>query len=163
MDAKRAMLSLQYLSIFSSMKRGDFIRKHHIFGSIGKEVRLPQSLIPLKADRIFLGNNIEMASGAKFVVHDAIHTVFNRMPENRGGGVPGNRYKEHVGDIIVGNNVFIGANAIILGPVKIGDNVVVAAGAVVNKDVPSGSVVGGVPAKRIGSFDELMKKRRNAK
>lgn len=158
MNAKRAMLSLKYMSIFSSTKRGNFIRKHHIFGSIGKEVRLPQSLIPLRADRIFLGNNIEVASGAKFVVHDAIHTVFNRMPENKNGGV---HYNEHVGDIVVGNNVFIGANAIILGPVKIGDNVVVAAGAVVNKDVPSGSVVGGVPAKRIGSFDELMMKRKN--
>ena len=42
---------------------------------------------------------------------------------------------------------------------KIGDNVVIAAGAVVNKDIPSGSVAAGVPAKVIGSFDDLRKKR----
>lgn len=48
----------------------------------------------------------------------------------------------------IGNNVFIGTGAIILG-VRIGDNCVIAANSVVLKDVPENSRVGGVPAKNI--------------
>ena len=51
--------------------------------------------------------------------------------------------------IVLGNNVWIGANATICPNVTIGDNVVVAAGAVVVRNVPSNTVVGGVPAKVI--------------
>jgi serine O-acetyltransferase len=50
---------------------------------------------------------------------------------------------------IIGNNVEINAGARILGPVKVGDNVVIGANAVVTKDVPSNCVVAGVPAKII--------------
>lgn len=53
------------------------------------------------------------------------------------------------GSIIIGNNVWIGEKATILGNVTIGDGVVIAANAVVTKDVPSYCVVAGVPAKII--------------
>jgi acetyltransferase-like isoleucine patch superfamily enzyme len=49
----------------------------------------------------------------------------------------------------IGRDVWIGANAVILGGVIIGDGAVVAAGAVVNRDVDSGTVVAGVPARKI--------------
>lgn len=49
--------------------------------------------------------------------------------------------------ITIGDDVWIGANAVILPGVTIGKHVVVAAGAVVTKDVPDNSIVGGVPAK----------------
>lgn len=51
--------------------------------------------------------------------------------------------------IRIGDNVWIGANAVVLGGVSIGDHAVVAAGAVVTDDVPPYTVVGGVPAKKI--------------
>ncbi len=47
----------------------------------------------------------------------------------------------------IGRDVWIGANAVILGGVTIGDGAVVAAGAVVNRDVEAGAIVGGVPAR----------------
>jgi len=47
----------------------------------------------------------------------------------------------------IGNNVYIGAGAKLLGPITIGDECVIAANSVVLKDVPNGSVVAGVPAK----------------
>jgi len=53
-------------------------------------------------------------------------------------------------DIIVGNDVWLGANSVILAGVTIGDGAVVAAGAVVTRDVAAGTIVGGVPAKAIG-------------
>jgi len=145
--------TMRYLMYFSSTKRAEYIKRNHIFGSVGENCRLPMMIIPLHSRQIFLGDNIEIASGVQLIVHDAIHGVFNNMSENRGG------YKEHIGRIEIGSNVFIGANSIILGPVKIGDNVIVAAGAVVNRDVPFGSIVGGVPARVIGNFDELKRKR----
>lgn len=53
-------------------------------------------------------------------------------------------------DIIIGKDVWLGANTVILAGVTIGDGAVVAAGAVVTHDIPPGSIVGGVPAKIIG-------------
>jgi acetyltransferase-like isoleucine patch superfamily enzyme len=51
--------------------------------------------------------------------------------------------------IEIGDNVWIGANAIVLPGVKIGSGSIVGAGAVVTKDVPSNTIVGGVPARPI--------------
>lgn len=53
--------------------------------------------------------------------------------------------------VTVGNNVWIGAHAVILKGVRIGDNAVIAAGAVVTADVGPGERVAGVPARRIGA------------
>lgn len=55
--------------------------------------------------------------------------------------------------IRIGDRVWVGTRAIVLKGVTIGDGAVVAAGAVVTKDVPAGSVVGGMPAKVIGRAD----------
>lgn len=64
--------------------------------------------------------------------------------------------RKHLGiakPVKIGNDVWIGGNATILPGVTIGDNVVVAAGAVVAKDVPSNTLVGGVPAKKIKDLE----------
>lgn len=53
------------------------------------------------------------------------------------------------GKVIIGNDVWIGVNAVILRGVTVGDGAVLAAGAVVTKDVPAYAIVGGVPAKII--------------
>ncbi len=52
--------------------------------------------------------------------------------------------------VVIGFGVFVGVNAIILPGVKIGKCSIIAAGAVVTKDVPSYSIYGGNPAKKIG-------------
>lgn len=52
---------------------------------------------------------------------------------------------------IIGNNVYIGVNAVVVGAIKIGDNVVIGANSLVNQCVPSNCTVLGVPAKVISS------------
>ncbi|HIF9354877.1 TPA: serine O-acetyltransferase [Photobacterium damselae] len=56
-----------------------------------------------------------------------------------------------VGVPVIGNHVYFGAGCKVLGPVTIGDNVVIGANAVVINDIPSNSLVVGVPAKVIKS------------
>lgn len=61
------------------------------------------------------------------------------------------------GEVIIGNNVFLGANVIICQPVTVGDNSAIAAGAVVTKDIPAGEIWGGVPAKFIKKIEMDLK------
>lgn len=62
---------------------------------------------------------------------------------------PANRKSLDLKSIVVKKNAWIGAGAVILPGVSIGENSIVAAGAVVTQDVPSNTIVGGVPAKHI--------------
>ena len=59
-------------------------------------------------------------------------------------------YYFYKGKVTIGDNVFIGANSLIVKECTIGNNVVIAAGSVVTKDIPENCIVGGVPAKKIG-------------
>ena len=64
----------------------------------------------------------------------------------------GNKHNDNTQVPIIGDDVVVGANVVIIGNITIGDNVVIGAGSVVVKDVPSNSVVGGNPAKVIRSL-----------
>ena len=55
---------------------------------------------------------------------------------------------------VIGNKVYIGVGAKVIGDVNIGDNVVIGANAVVNCDIPSGATVGGIPAQQLSSSQE---------
>ena len=91
---------------------------------------------------IEIGNYVLVASNVSFVGKD--DHLFNKV------GIPiwnsgrGDSYKT-----IIGNDVWIGHGAIIMGGVKIGNGSIVAAGSVVTKDVPNGAIVGGNPAKNL--------------
>lgn len=109
---------------------------------------------------IYIGKNVFINCGCHFQDHGGIYigndvligsyVVFatinhGQLPEERSGNFPA--------PIHIGNKVWIGSHATILPGVTVGDNAIIAAGAVVNKDVPAGVVVGGVPAKVIKSIE----------
>lgn len=97
---------------------------------------------------ITLGNNVHITEGVKFITHDGGSLILRRFTPDLEMTFP----------IVVGDYVYIGTNAIILPGVTIGENSIVAAGSVVTKDVPSGTVVAGVPARVIETIDEYHKK-----
>ena len=104
-------------------------------------------------------------SEARHVSTQQYYRDIKRQTEELKTEVMGILYKNNmdqhirrVGKITIGNNVLIGSNSMIMYDVTIGDNVIIAAGSCVTKDVPANSIVGGVPAKVIGSFDDYEKK-----
>jgi acetyltransferase-like isoleucine patch superfamily enzyme len=99
---------------------------------------------------VSLGDNVKVTAGTQFITHDGGVEVIRNLYNKRN--------IDFFGQIKVGNNVFIGNKCIILPGVSIGDNVVIGAGSVVTKNVPSNSVVAGVPAKYIKSIEEYYKK-----
>ncbi len=151
---KRLWHSFRISLMMNSDKRVKYLKKHNVFGHIGENSIWRDRLVPLYAERIYLGNNVRCGSKVFFITHDVIHDMLNHREGNDF------EFKEHIGDIHIGDNVFIGSNTTILGGANIGSNVIVGAGSLVNKDIPSNSVVGGVPARRICSFDEFVEKRK---
>lgn len=112
---------------------------------------------PINHDRLIIGKFCSIACGAKFIFNCANHTMKSLstytfplffeewdLPKSEVATAWDNK-----GDIIIGNDVWIGYDAVIMAGVKIGDGAIIGARAVVTKDVEPYSVVGGVPAKEI--------------
>jgi acetyltransferase-like isoleucine patch superfamily enzyme len=120
----------------------------HIGVKFGDNCRLITSLWGTEPFLINIGDNVTITDGVRFLTHDgsACLSIDER----------GRRYL--YARIDIGDNVFVGVNSIIMPGVKIEDNVIVAAGSVVTKSIRSGTVVGGIPAKRLGNFEELSQK-----
>jgi len=112
---------------------------------------------PINGDRLIIGKFCAIACGAKFLFTSANHTMkslstypfpifFEEWGLDRADITTA---WDNKGDIVIGNDVWIGYEAIILSGVTIGDGAIIGARAVVTKDVPPYTVVAGVPAKEI--------------
>ena len=127
--------------------RAAFLKKKKYFKTQGEHCYFQPWNFGTEPYMISFGDNVHIASGVTFINHDITALMFQYMDNDP-------TIKERKGFIVIGNNVFIGANSTILYDVKIGDNVIIGAGSLVNKDIPSGSIAAGVPCKVIGIFDE---------
>lgn len=117
---------------------------------------------PFIGDRLVIGRYCAIAEGAKFVMNGANHAMsgFSTFPFNifgngwEEGFDPATWTQELRGDTIVGNDVWIGMEALIMPGVTIGHGAIVAARAVVSRDVPPYAIVAGNPARVVRSrFD----------
>ena len=75
MNMKRLLKNIKYNLHMSSSGRG---KVKGVFKSVGDHVRLPAMNLPLYPELVSFGNNVEVASGVRFVTHDAIHGVINQ-------------------------------------------------------------------------------------
>lgn len=133
-------------------QRADYLRKHDSLASIGHNVYYYSRIFPSDPKLLKLGDNVVICTDVRFVGHDRVDIMLS--------GMFGEKYTKFYEPIEVGNNVFIGSDVVVLPGVKIGDNSVIGAGAVVTKDLPSGSLWGGVPARQIGTFQDFVDKRK---
>lgn len=112
---------------------------------------------PINRDRLIIGKFCSIACGAKFIFNCANHTLkslstytfplfFEEWDLPKSDVVSA---WDNKGDIVIGNDVWIGYDAIIMAGVTIGDGAIIGTRAVVTKDVEPYSIVGGVPAKEI--------------
>lgn len=112
---------------------------------------------PINRDRLIIGKFCSIACGAKFIFTSANHKLgslstypfplfFEEWDLDKTNVTDS---WDNKGDIVIGNDVWIGYEAVVMQGVTIGDGAIIGARAVVTKDVPPYSIVGGVPAKPI--------------
>lgn len=111
--------------------------------SIGRFTQVNPFTVIYGSAGVTIGNNVMIAPHC--VIASGNHDFKQTSGPMRFAGTITN------GPIVIEDNVWIGANCTILDGVRIGTEAVVAAGSVVNKDVPAWAIVGGVPAKVLGS------------
>lgn len=136
---------------FGAVSNEDFnehLRKNRKVYGIGTNCSINHDIVITDPPYVRIGNNVCLSS-CTLVGHDASIFILNNIYQNK---------YDSVGPIDIKDNVYIGIGAIVLPNTVIGPNAIVAAGAVVTSDVPPGSIVGGVPAKVIGTVDALAKK-----
>jgi len=100
---------------------------------------------------IEIGNDC-LITQCTFHTHDGGVKVLNTLNFFQGKSM------DKVGRIRVGNNCFIGSGVRIMPGITIGDNCILGAGSIISKNVPSNSVVAGIPAKIICTIEEYYKK-----
>ncbi len=143
----------------NAYKNADYIRDNNIFYHMGNGCYYHPRKLPTEPILVSMGDNVWTSANVRFITHDMSGDMLKNHP----------KYKDEfskfyspyfMGKIEIGNNVMIGADSTIMYNVKIGDDCIIAAGSIVTKDIPSGSIVAGVPARVIGSFDDFVEKRK---
>lgn len=141
---------MNYIKEFLYRLRGEYTTEKLIsMGmTVGKNFQRLNGVIldPGHCWLIEIGDNVTIAPRVHILCHDASTKMFLGMTK--------------IGRVIIGNNVFIGAESVVLPGVTIGNNVIIGANSTVTHDVPDNTVVVGNPAKRICSLDEYLSKER---
>jgi virginiamycin A acetyltransferase len=141
---------------------GDYTYYHDFVDPLEFERRNVLYHYPINNDKLIIGKYCSIASGVKFLFNGGNHKngsfvnfPFAIFPGEWEAGLKITDSWDNKGDIVIGNDVWIGCEAVIMAGVTIGDGARIGTRAVVTRDVKPYQVVGGVPAKVIKSrFDE---------
>lgn len=116
---------------------------------IGKNFNAMQGVIvdPGHCWLIEIGDNVTLAPNVHILAHDASTKIFLNYTK--------------IANTSIGNNVFIGANSVILPGTVISDNVIIGAGSVVTGKIEPGNVYAGNPAKKLCSLEDYIQKHKN--
>lgn len=115
----------------------------------GKYIEVGENFFANYNCTILDNGGVKIGDNVMFAPNVSLYTVGHPLhPELRLAGW------EQAKPILIGNNVWVGGNAIILGGVTIGDNVVIGAGSVVSKDIPANSLAVGNPCRVIREITE---------
>jgi acetyltransferase-like isoleucine patch superfamily enzyme len=135
----------------SALEYAVYLKKWGNYYAIGDDCSIPTFANVPDPEYTKLGNNVQL-SACTILGHDGSICMLNRAYGKK---------LDRVGSVTINDNVFIGHGAIILPNITIGHNVIVAAGSLVSKDIQSGCIVAGIPAKIIGKTDDLVEKLEN--
>ena len=150
MALEKGRMKRWYLRIChpTSTEYGEFIRRHGGLYSVGEKTTINIGANITDPAYVRIGSNCSISS-CTLLGHDAVVRIINNIHGTK---------LDSVGKIDIKDNSFVGHGAIVMPGVTIGPDSVVAAGSVVTKDVPPGMVVGGVPAKVIGTTAAMVER-----
>jgi maltose O-acetyltransferase len=142
-----------------------FSFKRKLLNSMGANIKEGVRVMRIRIEGVhlnigentFIGNETYILGGKSTVTIGMNCDISARVTIVTGSHKIGNKLRAaghgYSSDINIGDGVWIGVGSIILGGVSIGNGSIIAAGSVVNKDVPSGVIFGGVPAKFIKTIE----------
>lgn len=141
---------MNYLKEFIYRIRGEYTTEKLIkMGMrVGKNFKRLNGVIldPAHCWLIEIGDNVTLAPRVHILCHDASTKTFLNYTK--------------IGRVTIGNNVFVGAETVVLPGTKIGNNVIIGANSTVTHNVPDNSVVVGCPAKIICSLNTYLEKEK---
>ena len=114
---------------------------------IGDDVGMSGTAISCR-ERVTIGNRVLLGGGVKIMDSDAHSLDYEKRGKGHQIDIPVSK------PVTIGDDVFVGANAMILKGVTIGQRAIIGAGSVVTKNVPAGEIWAGNPARKIGNAPE---------
>lgn len=154
MTIKRLLTQIRFWSFGGNgYKRAQYAKKKGIYAEVGVGSTIPVPL-PLYPQLVRIHNNVIMHRSVQLVTHDTLNTFLMKTLDSCQF-----KNRESLCPIEIFDNVYIGMDVVILGNVRIGPNVIINAGSLVMNDIQPNSIVGGIPAKVLGSLDKYAKLR----
>ncbi|MFY7670051.1 acyltransferase [Tenacibaculum sp. MEBiC06402] len=145
---KRIIIILLLILNRNGYARAKFLKKKKYFHSQGENCFFSTHLFGTEPKHISFGDNVWLATRVSFITHDvSVLMIQNYLNDD-------SLMFDYVGYVKIGNNVFIGADSIILPNVVIADNVVIGAGSIVSKSIKESGVYVGNPLRKVKTFSD---------